>query len=89
MDSFMNEFLIACIIIFFFNNTDNTKPSEDTKKCPHESNGPNWIPFKNNCYTFLLRAMRWQEHDNKNGQQTCQSLGTGKYSMNIYVSKSL
>ncbi|XP_058256916.1 lymphocyte antigen 75 isoform X1 [Hemibagrus wyckioides] len=49
-------------------------PSEDTKKCPHESNGPNWIPFRNNCYTFLLRAVRWQEHDNHNEQQTCQRL---------------
>ncbi|KAK3561497.1 hypothetical protein QTP86_005998 [Hemibagrus guttatus] len=49
-------------------------PSEDTKKCPHVSNGPNWIPFRNNCYTFLLRAVRWQEHDNHNKQQTCQRL---------------
>ncbi|XP_053490898.1 lymphocyte antigen 75 [Ictalurus furcatus] len=50
------------------------KPSDDTKKCPHESNGPNWIPFKNSCYTFLLRAARWQGHDKDNEQQTCQRL---------------
>ncbi|TSS35876.1 Lymphocyte antigen 75 [Bagarius yarrelli] len=49
-------------------------PPDDIKKCPHESNGPNWIPFKNNCYTFLLRAVRWQEHDKNNEQQTCQRL---------------
>ncbi|XP_060797712.1 lymphocyte antigen 75 [Neoarius graeffei] len=49
-------------------------PSHDTKMCPHENNGPNWIPFQNNCYTFVLRAARWQEHDENNEMQTCQSL---------------
>ncbi|KAI5101821.1 lymphocyte antigen 75, partial [Silurus meridionalis] len=49
-------------------------PSGDFKKCPHESNGPNWIPFKNNCYTFLLQATRWQEHDKYREHETCQRL---------------
>lgn len=70
-------------LFFFFspflkNKLDNIiKPSDDTKKCPHESNGPNWIPFENSCYTFLLRAARWQGHDKDNEQQTCQRLGMG------------
>ncbi|XP_053369706.1 lymphocyte antigen 75 [Clarias gariepinus] len=51
---------------------DNSIPSKQTK-CPHESNGPNWIPFKNNCYTFLLQASRWQEHDKGSERKTCQS----------------
>ncbi|XP_060735001.1 lymphocyte antigen 75 [Tachysurus vachellii] len=53
---------------------NNNMPSEDTKTCPHESNGPNWIPFKNNCYTFLLQGIRWQDHDNNKEQQTCRHL---------------
>ncbi|KAB5559385.1 hypothetical protein PHYPO_G00028380 [Pangasianodon hypophthalmus] len=53
---------------------NNIVPSYDTKKCPHESSGPNWIPFRNNCYTFLLQAVRWQEHDKDNERQTCRLL---------------
>uniref|UniRef100_A0A672SJI7 Lymphocyte antigen 75 n=1 Tax=Sinocyclocheilus grahami TaxID=75366 RepID=A0A672SJI7_SINGR len=42
-------------------------------KCPHKSNGQNWIRFKKNCYTLLLRASRWG-NDEINEQPICKSL---------------
>lgn len=76
---FMNISICSLVIgitkyFLFLNKLDNSIPSKQTK-CPHESNGPNWIPFKNNCYTFLLRASRWQEHDKGSERKTCQSFG--------------
>ncbi|XP_043550432.1 lymphocyte antigen 75-like [Chiloscyllium plagiosum] len=32
------------------------RPDVETVKCPHKIEGPLWIPFRNNCYAFLLNA---------------------------------
>ncbi|KAL6469196.1 hypothetical protein MHYP_G00227200 [Metynnis hypsauchen] len=53
---------------------EHIPPSHDANKCPHTNNGANWIPFQNNCYTFLLQSARWQEHDKNNNQRTCEAL---------------
>uniref|UniRef100_A0A673JKY1 Lymphocyte antigen 75-like n=1 Tax=Sinocyclocheilus rhinocerous TaxID=307959 RepID=A0A673JKY1_9TELE len=48
-------------------------PEVDSFKCPHKSNGQNWIRFKKNCYTLLLGASRWG-NDEINEQPICKSL---------------
>uniref|UniRef100_A0A4W4G221 Lymphocyte antigen 75 n=1 Tax=Electrophorus electricus TaxID=8005 RepID=A0A4W4G221_ELEEL len=53
---------------------EHITPSEDVMKCPHENNGPNWIPFKNSCYTFLLASVRWQEQEKNSDRTTCEVL---------------
>lgn len=55
---------------------ENVTTHEDNAvNCPHKSGGPNWIPFKNNCYTFQLASSRWEEFDKGQILQTCKKLG--------------
>ncbi|XP_031414808.1 lymphocyte antigen 75 isoform X1 [Clupea harengus] len=49
-------------------------PEHASMKCPHKGNGPNWFPYKNNCYTFQMLHSRWDHYDNGQIQKTCQEL---------------
>ncbi|MEQ2302365.1 hypothetical protein AMECASPLE_006125 [Ameca splendens] len=52
-------------------------PEHTTAKCPHSINGPNWVPWRNNCYTFQLSQTRWDSLNKGKVEDTCQNLYAG------------
>ncbi|XP_016331932.1 lymphocyte antigen 75-like isoform X1 [Sinocyclocheilus anshuiensis] len=65
-------------VICHIPHNETVTPEVDSAKCPHKSNGQNWIRFKENCYTLLLGASRWGNNDITD-QQICMSLaGAGE-----------
>lgn len=49
-------------------------PEHAAAKCPHSIKGPNWIPWKKNCYTFQLVQSRWDALKRGKVEETCQKL---------------
>uniref|UniRef100_A0A3B3DKA4 Lymphocyte antigen 75 n=1 Tax=Oryzias melastigma TaxID=30732 RepID=A0A3B3DKA4_ORYME len=49
-------------------------PSQGSVKCPHAMNGPNWIPWGKNCYTFQLVPSRWDSFQSDPINNTCTKL---------------
>lgn len=68
-------FFIFFCFVFLVSEVVITTPDDVAVKCPHKINGPNWIPFKNNCYSFQLVINRWEQVDKNNIQKTCRRLG--------------
>ncbi|KTG47312.1 hypothetical protein cypCar_00030790, partial [Cyprinus carpio] len=60
-------------VICHIPHNETVTPEVDSVKCPHKSNGQNWIRFKKNCYTLLLGASRWGNNDIID-KQICKSL---------------
>ncbi|XP_062383151.1 lymphocyte antigen 75 [Sardina pilchardus] len=53
---------------------DVITPEYTSSLCPHKGNGPNWFPYKNNCYTFQLLHSRWDHHEKGEVMKTCKQL---------------
>lgn len=52
-------------------------PRQTSVKCPHTRNGPNWIPWGKNCYTFQLVPSRWDSFQSDQIGDTCTKLRKG------------
>ncbi|XP_048389603.1 lymphocyte antigen 75 isoform X2 [Stegostoma tigrinum] len=50
------------------------KPDVETVKCPHKIEGPLWIPFRNNCYAFLLNAEKPRFFQGSTVHSMCKKL---------------
>uniref|UniRef100_A0A8C7YJW1 Lymphocyte antigen 75 n=1 Tax=Oryzias sinensis TaxID=183150 RepID=A0A8C7YJW1_9TELE len=55
-------------------NSPIIHPSQASVKCPHTRNGPNWIPWGKNCYTFQLVPSRWDSFQSDQISNTCTKL---------------
>uniref|UniRef100_A0A1A7YTD8 Lymphocyte antigen 75 n=1 Tax=Iconisemion striatum TaxID=60296 RepID=A0A1A7YTD8_9TELE len=49
-----------------------TKPEDVAVKCPHAIKGPNWIPWRKNCYTFQLGPTRWDAFNKGQPSEICK-----------------
>ncbi|XP_007560167.1 lymphocyte antigen 75 [Poecilia formosa] len=49
-------------------------PEHAATKCPHNMQGPNWIPWMSNCYTFQLVPTRWDAFKKNKMEDTCKEL---------------
>uniref|UniRef100_A0A1A8R527 Lymphocyte antigen 75 n=3 Tax=Nothobranchius rachovii TaxID=451742 RepID=A0A1A8R527_9TELE len=49
-----------------------TKPEDVAVKCPHAIKGPNWIPWRKNCYSFQLNHKRWDAFNKGQLSETCR-----------------
>lgn len=58
-------------------------PDDVAVKCPHKIKGPNWIPFKNNCYSFLLMPTRWTEIDLGQMNAACSKIDASAKTLTI------
>uniref|UniRef100_A0A672L2A6 Lymphocyte antigen 75-like n=1 Tax=Sinocyclocheilus grahami TaxID=75366 RepID=A0A672L2A6_SINGR len=65
-------------VICHIPHNETVTPEVDSAKCPHKSNGQNWIRFKENCYTLLLGASRWGNNDIIDHCTVCVLAGAGE-----------
>ncbi|XP_041433459.1 lymphocyte antigen 75 isoform X2 [Xenopus laevis] len=50
------------------------KQLDNTQACPHKIGEKPWIPFRNNCYTFILKHDRWNQNKNEDERFHCKML---------------
>ncbi|XP_078084408.1 lymphocyte antigen 75 [Mustelus asterias] len=46
----------------------------ETVRCPHKLQGPLWIPFRNNCYAFLLNSEKPRYFEESTVHSMCKKL---------------
>nr|DBA19768.1 TPA: hypothetical protein GDO54_015546 [Pyxicephalus adspersus] len=55
-------------------------PRNDAITCPHKVQDVVWVPYRNNCYSFLVSHKRWLLNDQR---YICQTLHPDAYALNI------
>ncbi|CAG5858057.1 unnamed protein product [Menidia menidia] len=53
---------------------ESPTPEKAAVRCPHNISGPNWIPWRNGCYSLQLVASRWDAFEKGKIQETCKRL---------------